>query len=67
MLKIETRLDPYEIEGRERTGLSKESDALSVKAHWNRSAFVILEWRGHSITVLAKDLKRAIDNATNHD
>ncbi len=67
MLKIVTSIDPIEIDGQERKALPVEGDVLQIKAHWNRNDLVILDWRGHSLTVVAKDLYRAIDNARNHD
>jgi hypothetical protein len=66
MLKIETRIDPYEIDGKEVYGLAQDTDQLSVKAHWNINRFVVLEWHGKSFTVSADQLERAIKNATNH-
>ena len=65
--KIETRLRSYEINGQEVKGLPNDADDLLVVGHWNRREFVIIDFHGRSITVAASDLKRAIDNATNHD
>lgn len=67
MLKIETRMDPLEIDGEEVKGLPKDSDQLVVTAHWNRNSLVILSFRGKAITVVASELVRAIQNARNHD
>lgn len=64
--KIETRIRTYEIAGKEITGLHKDSDDLIVEAHWNQNRLVLLEFQGKQITVDADDLKRAIQNATNH-
>jgi hypothetical protein len=67
MMKIETRIDPVEIDGGEISGLPKDSDQVSVSAHWNVNRFVVILFHGVSVTVLAKDLTRAIQNATNHE
>ncbi len=67
MLKIVTSIDPVEIDGQERKALPVEGDVLQIKAHWCRNDLVVLDWRGHSITVLAQDLERGIRNARNHD
>lgn len=67
MLKIETKLDPQRIDGAPIAGLPNEADCLIVASEWATNRSVVLDWRGHSITVDASDLKRAIDNATNHD
>ncbi len=67
MLKIETRIDPVEINGTAISGLPQDADQVIVSAHWNINRFVILDFHGRNITVLADDLQRAIKNATNHD
>lgn len=42
------------------------SSFIKIKSHWNRQEFVVLEiGKGVMVTVLARDLKNAIDNATN--
>lgn len=66
MLKIETRIDPVEIQGAEVKGLPDERDQLIVSAHWNWNRVVVLDWHGRTITVSAIELKRAIENACNH-
>ncbi len=67
MILIVTTIDPIEVDTKEVKGVSDKSDVLRVGSHWNRNDLVILEWRGGSITVLARDLQRGIVNATNHD
>ncbi len=64
MYETVTKLDPYEFDGEERKGLPNEADELHVKSHriWNDR--VVLDWRGHSITVNANDLRIAVENAT---
>lgn len=66
MLKVETSLDPYEIDGQEHKGLPNEADRLMVKSHHIFNYCAILDWRGHSITVSIADLERALRNAGNH-
>ena len=66
MKTIQTKIDPCEINGKERRGLPKDEDQLSIEAHWNFNTFVILKYHGINITVFAEDLRDAIDNATNH-
>jgi len=65
-IEIVTKIDPLEFDGAECKGLPNEAGELHIKSHWNRNALVVLDWRGHSITVLADDLERAIRNARNH-
>lgn len=66
MLKIETRIDPVEINGTAITGLPNEADQVIVSAHWNINSFVVIDFHGRTVTVLAEDIERAIKNARNH-
>ena len=66
MLKIETRLDPVEIGGERVPGLPQDCNQMVIRAHHIDNAFVILEFLGRQITVVASELKRAIQNAENH-
>ena len=66
-MKIITKLNPLEFDGEERKGLPNEADELHVISHWNYRDRIVLDWRGHSITVVADELERAIRNAINHD
>lgn len=66
MLKIETKLDPTEINGTAITGLPNDADQVIVSAHWNINSFVVIDFHGRTVTVVADDLRRAITNATNH-
>ena len=61
-MKITNELHIYEMED------IKISDKfLVVASHWNYSDRVVLKFPdGKSVTVLAKELHAAIDNATNH-
>ena len=65
--KIETRLRAYEINGTEVKGLPKDADDVIISAHHIFRNLVIIDFHGRTVTVSANDLKRAIDNATNHD
>jgi hypothetical protein len=64
---IETRLRSYEVNGEEVKGLPNEADDVIITAHHIWPHFVIIDFHGRTVTVAASDLKRAIDNATNHD
>ena len=67
MLKIETKLDPVEINDTEVKGLPNDADKVIISAHWNMNQWVIIDFHGRTVTVNARDLQRAITNATNHD
>lgn len=60
---VTNELDVYEIDGSDTRKVG--GPKMQVKNHWNRKAFVMLEFEGKSLTVLADDLKRAIDNSQN--
>jgi len=55
----------YETNGTENKGLESIMPKMHVSEHWNRKAFVVVEIDGVKHTVLADELKRAIDNAQN--
>jgi hypothetical protein len=64
-LEIENRLEIYEIDGDD-IGTADEDKKLIVRSHWNRREFVVIELeKDRSVTVVADDLKDAIQNATN--
>jgi len=63
-MKTETRIKIYEKNGTETEGLKYPE--LFVLNHWNLNSMVVLEFGKDKITVLARDLRKAIDNATNH-
>ena len=65
--KIETHVRSYEVQGTAINGLHNDADDLVVSAHRIQNDFVILDWHGRTITVVARDLEKAIRNATNHD
>ena len=46
--------------------VGKDEIGITVQSHWNhRHAVVLTGHDGHSITVIAEDLERAIKNALN--
>jgi len=64
MIKVTNEVEPYEVDGNESSGLKSSKDLLIVESHWNRDSFVVLKYKGKSITVIASDLNSAISNAT---
>lgn len=55
----------YETNGTENKGLESNMPKMHISEHWNRKAFVVIEINDVKHTVLADELKRAIDNAQN--
>ena len=55
----------YETNGTENKGLESKMPKLTVSEHWNRKQLVVVEIDGVKHTVVADELKRAIDNAQN--
>ena len=64
-MKIDTIIDPIEINGIERKSLPKPEDQLSIRSHSIFNGQVIICFHGISCTVDADSLERAIRNATN--
>ena len=64
MIKVTNEIKIYEIDDQELKSISN-AQPLIVKSHWNNDNVVVLEIGGVKYTVVAKDLKAAIDNATN--
>lgn len=64
-MKVINEIQIYELNGVELQGLAKEKDHIKVESHWNRSSFVVINYSGTKFTVLASELRKAIDNATN--
>lgn len=62
-MKTETRIKIYEKNGTEVKGL--EYPELVVTNHSNMNRMVVLEFGDDEITVLAEDLRKAINNAIN--
>jgi len=63
MIKVMNKVSTYEVDGQEVS--SVDGKPLVVDSHWNRNKMVRLKYGKVDITVLAQDLKAAIDNATN--
>jgi hypothetical protein len=63
-MKVTNEIKVYELDNK---GSFPGDDELCllVKAHWNRDSMVVLEIGGHAYTVVAEELKKAINNATN--
>ncbi|KKM99865.1 hypothetical protein LCGC14_1143430 [marine sediment metagenome] len=64
-MKVESTIDVYEYDG-SATKIG-DSRTLMIHAHWIYQNQVVIELGGHKYTVVARDLKMAIQNATNHD
>lgn len=63
MLKVHQEIDAYQVGG---TDEGKKRDVpLVVRSHWNRNETVMLRIGDEEVFVAAKDLRAAIDNATN--
>lgn len=63
MIKVINEITLVESDGKEIPVGHKEK--LLVESHWNMSKCVVIKVGDVNITVLAADLKSAIDNATN--
>ena len=60
-MKIETAITVYEVSGEKQ----KEWTAMFIRNHWcNRRLVVIVDSDGKEWAVDARDLRKAIDNAT---
>ena len=55
----------YETDATGNKALESKMPKMHISEHWNRKDFVVLEIDGVKHTVLADELKRAIDNAQN--
>ena len=63
-MKVENIIEAYEKDGIVCTGLN--GPVLKIKAHWNRSNMVVIEWpNGQALTVAESELRAALSNATN--
>lgn len=58
-------LEIYETNGIDEKGLRSQRPKLIIHEHWNVRDFVVIELDGKKVTVLASQLKKAIDNAQN--
>ena len=59
------RIEVYEENGKELKGLRSEKPSIMLREHWNISKFVVIIVGDLTYTVLANDLKKAIQNAEN--
>jgi len=55
----------YETNGIENNGLESKMPKMNISEHWNRKSLIVIEIDDVKHTVLADELKRAIDNAQN--
>lgn len=58
---VDTRLDVYELDGEEPVG---DIDFI-ISSHWNDDEKVVVSVGGKDYTLLARDVRVAIDNGTN--
>lgn len=56
MIKVTNEISTYD---------EPATQSVRVHSHWNDSDRVVLELGGQKVTVLARELKAATDNATN--
>ena len=61
MMKIINMIEIYENDGKN----APADEILQVSSHWSDNNFVVLHYDSKSITVSAKDLQKAIENAIN--
>lgn len=66
MIEVINKIEVYEINGTEMKCLKSDRPCLKVLSHWNRDEFVTIQLNDEDkITVLAKELQSAIENARN--
>ena len=58
-------VEVYEENGTELKALKSKKPSITVREHWNRKDFVIINMGNLSYTVLATDLEKAIQNCQN--
>ena len=64
MIKVDSELKIHEIDGKDEPPVGCKK--LHIHSHWNRNELVLIEFPGLApVTVSARDLRAAIDNATN--
>lgn len=61
MINVINEVKVYEINGKE----AEQEKTIRVENHWNSSNKVVLEVNGFKLSIVASDLKTAIDNAVN--
>ena len=62
MLKVSSIVNVYELDDKD---VDWQKNSIIVKSHWNQDTFIVLVVGEHSYTVVASELKAAIQNATN--
>ena len=62
MMDVINKIKVYEIDGDDNI---KNDTSIEIKSHWTFRNFIVLDIFGKEITVVAEDLERAIQNATN--
>ncbi|MBU6232250.1 hypothetical protein KGP36_06470 [Patescibacteria group bacterium] len=67
-MEVQNKIRVYEIDDND-TPIGSDY-LMIIRSHWNDEDMVILELpleaKGKSVTVVAKDLRMAMENATNH-
>lgn len=63
-IESENKIKIYERDGNN-ISLVSDSQPLIVRNHWNEGSKIVLYLNGNEITVVADDLKKAIQNAQN--
>ena len=58
-------VEVYEENGQELKALRSNKPSITIREHWNRRDFVVINMGDLSYTVCAKDLEKAIQNAQN--
>ena len=61
-MNVINKIKVYEIDGDDNI---KYDTSIEVKSHWTFKRFIVLNIFGKEITVVAEDLEKAIENATN--
>lgn len=68
-MKVSNELKIYELNGRtpqSNSELNITESTLLIESHWNYQDRVVINFNGQQITLLAIDLLKAINNASNH-
>ncbi len=64
MITVTNEVTVYEVDGEELPPVGKGKKII-VTSHWNQKQKVNIIFGGKKLTVLANDLRTAIENATN--
>lgn len=65
-LKVKVEVHICEIDGKDVPigSISDEPEHVTIRSHWVQSNYVIIEYKGKSITVAADDITKAIQNCS---